>query len=117
SFLSNLRLRASYGKLGYDGEGDYQYLSTYSFSNPYIFSGKSISRGIHPDQVPNLNITWEEMNLGNLGLDFVVWDYRLEGSLEVFQRDRYNVLGVRQRDIPNVVGAEMPEENYQAFRN
>jgi len=36
-FITNLKLRASRGKLGYDATGSYQYLSTYSITSSYIF--------------------------------------------------------------------------------
>jgi TonB-linked SusC/RagA family outer membrane protein len=116
-FLSNLRLRASYGRLGYDRAGDFQYLSTYSFSQQYIYDSSTLSQGISSGVIPNPNITWEKMDIANIGLDFSLWSGLLSGSFDVFQRDRSDVLGSRLATLPNVVGAQLPEVNYQEFRN
>ncbi len=117
SFINSLKFRGSYGKLGYDAAGYFQYLSTFRFASNYIFSGTSLNRGIRTDAIPNPNITWEEMYLTNLGVDFILWRGLLGGSFDIYQRDRVNVLGIRIRDIPDVIGATMPEENYQEFQN
>ena len=117
SFLNSLRLRASYGRLGYDAAGAFQYLATFRFASPYIPSGTTLQRGIRTDAIPNPNITWEIMDLGNIGLEFNLWNGILEGSVDVFQRDRKNVLGSRIVSLPNVIGASMPQENYQKFQN
>ncbi|MEX2568631.1 MAG: TonB-dependent receptor [Cyclobacteriaceae bacterium] len=117
SFLNNFKIRGSFGTLGYDRAGNFQFLSTYSFANPYIFSGNTIQRGIAPNALANPNITWEKMEMANIGLDFTLWGGKLDGAFDIYQRDRSDVLGTRIRDIPDVVGANMPQENYQEFRN
>ena len=115
-FLTNLRLRASYGRLGFDQIGDFQYLATYSFSGSHIRSGTDLQRGIGADALPNPEITWEKMDIMNLGINFNLWSGLLDGTFDVFQRDRLDVLGSRIRDIPGVVGASMPVENYREYR-
>ncbi len=115
-FVTNLRLRASYGRLGYDAIGDFQYLSTYSFGSQYIYDN-SLVRGISADRMPNHRITWEKMDVRNIGIYFNLWSRAFEGEIDLYQRDRFDVLGSRIRDIPAVVGAAMPTENYREFRN
>lgn len=115
--LSNLRLRASYGRLGYDREGDFQYLSTYSFSQTHIYDSNTLSQGISSGVIPNPNITWEKMDIANIGIDFNLWSGLLGGSIDVFERTRSEVLGSRLATLPNVVGAQLPQVNYQEFQN
>ena len=117
--LTNLKLRASYGKLGYDNTGNFQYLSTYSITSQVIFDGTTnvLSNGIRADALPNTSITWEKMTTKNIGLDFNLWGKLLEGSFDCFYRLRTDVLGSRTQSIPNFVGASMPQVNYAKYDN
>lgn len=68
TFMDNLKLRASYGKMGDDSASDYQFISGYDYPNTsggtnnnyptgYMFGGAYInSLGFRA--VPNPNITW-----------------------------------------------------------
>lgn len=118
-FLTNLKLRASYGKLGYDNTGQFQYLETYSITSNYIYdeSSKELNKGIKADAIPNRLITWEKMTTTNVGLDFSLWENLLEGSIDYFYRLRTDVLGSRIASLPNTVGASMPQVNYAEYDN
>ena len=119
SFVNNLKLRASYGQLGYDNIGNFQYLQTYSVTSQYIFDGVSnvLNKGIRADALANPTITWEKIATTNVGLDFTLWDNLLEGSFDYFYRLRTDVLGTRIQSIPNIVGANMPQVNYAEYDN
>jgi TonB-linked SusC/RagA family outer membrane protein len=118
-FVSNLKLRGSYGKLGYDDIGNFQYLQTYSVKSQYIYDGSTdvLTNGIVADALANPTITWEEMTTTNAGLDFALWEGKLEGSFDYFYRLRSSVLGKRLQSIPDVVGANMPQVNYAKYDN
>ncbi|MFH5831343.1 SusC/RagA family TonB-linked outer membrane protein [Halalkalibaculum sp. DA3122] len=116
-FLTNLKLRASWGRLGFDGAGDFQFLSTYSFDDFVIFQDNTLRRTISSDGLPNPNITWEKMDIMNIGVDATFWEGKLEGSFDIFKRDRFDVLGQRILEVPPVVGAELPQQNFQEFEN
>jgi len=117
--INNLKLRASYGKLGNDRTGNFQYLSTYSLSGIYIYNGTAnvVESGIKSDIMANPYITWEKMTTSNIGLDFSLLDNLIEGSFDYFYRLRSDVLGSRNASLPNVVGASMPQVNYAKFDN
>ncbi len=118
-FLNNLKVRASYGKLGYDNVGNFQYLQTYSVASTHIFDGVSntVEKGIRADALANTTITWEKMTTSNVGFDFGLWNNLLEGSMDYFYRRRTDVLGARLQSLPNVVGANMPQVNYAEYDN
>lgn len=118
-FVDNLKLRASYGKLGYDNTGQFQYLETFQLTSSYIYdeTTNEVSKGIRADAIPNPKITWEKMTATNIGLDFSFWQSKLEGSLDYFYRDRTDVLGSRIASLPNTVGANLPQVNYAEFDN
>ena len=115
--ISNLKLRASHGKLGFDAAGAFQYLSTFSLRSRFIYDS-GLEPGIRADALPNPNITWEKMTTSNIGFDFNLWDGRvLEGSLDYFYRLRTDVLGARIGAVPDVVGASLPQENFYEYNN
>jgi TonB-linked SusC/RagA family outer membrane protein len=118
-FVTNLKIRASYGKLGYDATGSFQYLATYSITSLKIYDGTTniLSNGIKADALPNTEITWEKMTTSNIGIDFNLWKNLLEGTFDVFYRLRTDVLGSRIASIPNIVGASMPQVNYAEYDN
>lgn len=118
-YINNLKLRASRGNLGYDATGSYQYLATFSLQSNYIFDGQTnvLENGIRANAMPNTSITWEKMTTTNGGLDFGVFDNKIVGSFDYFYRLRTDVLGSRDRSIPDIVGASLPKENYQKYDN
>ena len=117
SFLTALKLRGSYGRLGFDGAGNFQFLPTYSFRNNFIFEGNSLLRTTRHDGFPNPFITWEKMDIINLGLEASFWEGILEGSFDIYQRNRFDVLGRRTLETPPVVGAVLPLVNFQEYEN
>lgn len=118
-FLNNLKLRVSYGKLGFDNTGQFQYLETFRITSAYIYdeSTNELNKGIRADAIPNTKITWEKMTTTNFGLDFNLWESKLEGSFDYFYRLRTDVLGSRILSLPNTVGATLPEVNYAKYDN
>ncbi|MDF9798858.1 TonB-linked SusC/RagA family outer membrane protein [Catalinimonas alkaloidigena] len=117
NFLTFLKLRGSWGRLGFDAAGDFQFLSTFSFDDFYIFQDKTLRRTISTDGLPNPNITWEKMDIINFGLDASFWEGKLEATFDVFRRHRFDVLGQRILEVPPVVGAVLPQQNFQEFEN
>jgi TonB-linked SusC/RagA family outer membrane protein len=118
AFINSLRVRGSYGRLGYDRAGDWQHLATYSFQNTYqLFATNALARGLRGDQLPNPMITWEKLDLANVGINFELWNGLLGGEFDVFRRSRNDVLGTRAIVVPHMVGASLPEENLDEFVN
>lgn len=115
--VSNLKLRASWGKLGYDNTGNYQYLSTYSIKPAEYMIDGVVRSGINADNIPNYNITWEKMTTSNIGVDYGLFDNKLTGSIDVFYRKRTDVLGDRQVSLPDIVGATLSKENLEEYSN
>lgn len=72
NFISNLKLRASYGTLGNDGGDDvayYQYLSKFTTGTNAVFG--SGATGILPGVYPSKGITWETTTTATSAL---TWD-------------------------------------------
>ena len=83
-FISDLKLRASYGIVGnQEGlSGDFPSLATYGTGNDYL----SNFPGIAQQSIPNADLTWEESTQINLGLDATFFDNRVNIIADVYQK-------------------------------
>ncbi len=110
-FINDLKLRASYGVVGRDAVGSFQWQQSYNIDDGAIFGEPTV--GILPGVLANRNITWEKVKSYNLGLDSRVWNNRVSLKLDVFQEHNYDILGSRGAALPTTFGASLPDENYQ----
>jgi TonB-linked SusC/RagA family outer membrane protein len=115
-WIDNLKFRASFSSTGYDGIGAFQYLTGYSFANRYIVNN-TVRNGLVSTGLANPNITWEEMTIYNIGLDFSLLKNSLYGEMDVFYRDRSNILANRIGSLPNTFGATLPLENINSMNS
>ena len=91
SFLSNLRIRASYGINGTLPSDNYGYMSLMSYTSKYMGNpGGTITT------VTNDKLSWETSYNTNVGIDFGFFGQRLRGTVEYFNRDSKNLL----QDVP-----------------
>lgn len=112
SWLSNLKLRGSYGTTGSDsGIGPWQWKNSYYKTGGYVF-GNSITNGLAPGGVPNPNITWSTITSWDVGLDFGILDDRLTGSVTVWDRTESDILAGRLGSTPTTFGSSLPPVNY-----
>ncbi len=71
-WLSNLKLRASYGQVGNDNANNQRFLYEQKWSqigNDYYFGNSGVT-GIFEQQYPNYLVTWERAHKYNIGLEF-----------------------------------------------
>ncbi|WP_321330662.1 TonB-dependent receptor [uncultured Bacteroides sp.] len=118
-FITNLKLRGSYGKSGLDAGDAFQYVSGYmgSTSNGYVFDGSNLTIGMEAPGVVNDNLSWITSKIVNIGLDFDLWNGKLGGSIELFQRKNEGLLATRIQSLPNTFGANFPDENINSSMN
>lgn len=89
--ISDLRLRASYGVNGTLPGSNYGYMSLMGYTARYMGNP-----GATINTVGNDNLSWETSYTTNIGLDFGLFDQRLRGTVEYFNRDSKNLL----QDVP-----------------
>lgn len=80
-WLSNLRLRATYGY-----QGNTSYNSSY-LAGAYIVDGTIGAPVIIVTAPPNPSLRWENVRNINIGIDFATNDNALQGSIEVYQKN------------------------------
>lgn len=85
-WLNQLKLRAGYGITGIDVSSPYQSLASLNYSGSYMYAGEWIQTLV-PARNDNPNLRWEKKYEYNIGLDFAMFDERLSGSIDLYQRD------------------------------
>ena len=111
SFLSDLKIRASYGVLGDDASSSYQYLSGYNYPGAnYVFDGTLVN-GLGFRGLTNEDLSWYTNHLLNLGFDAELFKGKFAVTADVFSRKRTGLLGTLVLSLPGTVGAALPQEN------
>jgi TonB-dependent starch-binding outer membrane protein SusC len=115
--FSLLKLRASYGTLGNQDIGDYQYLGliqpAYTMT---IGSGSSLWTGATQVNYPAVGIKWESTATSNVGLDLGMWKGKLNFTFDYFDKTTTDLL--LRIPIPYSVGAGSdPYGNAGKIRN
>ena len=117
SFVDNLKLRASYGKLGDDGEFSFQHISGYNYPNNGTVFGGDFINGLSSRGIINPNITWSTSTIFNVGIDADLWRGLFGFQFEYFERNREDLLATRAESLPSSVGASLPRENLNSDKN
>ncbi len=125
NWLDELKLRASWGKLGNDrvvgingSPAAFEYLNLYNIQNGGVFGeNRALSTGLTPSAVANPNITWETASKLNLGVDLSVMKGLLDLTTDVFYEERSDILARRNASVPLYTGIELPNENIGRVKN
>ena len=84
TWLNSLKPRVSYGVTGRRG-GSNVSRPTYSTSGRYFVDGEWVT-GYRPAANANPDLRWEKVVAANIGLDFAMFDNRLRGSIDLYER-------------------------------
>ena len=121
-WLNNLKLRASYGEVGNDVymvngvRQRFLYQAVWSqISNDYHFGQTGVT-GIYESQYPNFDVTWERARKYNVGLEFGLWNGKLNGNIDFFYEKRDNIL-TEYQTRPTWVGVNLAAGNLGETKN
>ena len=118
SFVNDLKIRASWGKMGNDAIPPFQYLATYQYGLGYYFGQNPIlNPGLILSRTPNENITWEVANSKNIGFEAVMFKNKLSLNFDYFKSVRDNILIKRNASVPDYTGLTLPDENIAKVSN
>jgi TonB-linked SusC/RagA family outer membrane protein len=110
--ISNLKLRASYGKSGNNNIGNYAHLSSIS-AQSYIFDNTQVTAS--NIGISNPYLGWEESQQIDVGLDTELFNSRLSLIIDVYNRKSNNML--LNDIIPAITGANSQLTNKGSVRN
>ncbi len=113
-WLSNLKLRASWGQLGNQNIGNYPYQSLTDINQSVILSEIRQQGAAITEWAVN-DITWEKSEQFDIGLDFGFFNNRLNGSFDYYHKNNTDILLKLQ--IPQVTGLEANYQNAASMEN
>lgn len=114
SQIDNLKLRASWGKLGNNAVGDYATQLLYERRN-YVFGGTAVP-GAGISAIVNDDLTWETTTMTDIGLDLSVFKGQLNWTFDVYNKITDDIL-IRAA-VPGVFGyLDAPYMNAGVVRN
>ncbi len=108
-FISSLKLRASWGKLGNQEIGDYAFINQVDLSNASaIFGGTQVAGAIEATQLANPVIRWETTTSSDIAFDSELFDGKLLVTADYFDRLTNDIL--LPVDLPKILGAVLPTD-------
>ncbi len=117
TWLSNLKLRGSYGSTGSIKDvnandiAPWRWTNNYTKTTGFVF-GSSYYDGLTPGSVPNPDITWATLKMWNIGLEYGLLQNKLRGEFDVWSKEESDILATRLGSTPTTFGASLPSVNY-----
>ncbi|HLR24966.1 MAG TPA: TonB-dependent receptor, partial [Fodinibius sp.] len=115
-WLSDLKIRGSWGQIGNQKIGDYRYYATAAtgIGVSGIF-GNEIDRGATVTTLVNQNVTWEKSEQTDIGLQFGLLNNKIEGEVDWYKRTTKDMLV--EVGVPGSVGLDATEGNVGSVEN
>ncbi len=113
TWLTDLKLRGSWGVTGNNNIGNYRSLSTLNASN-YILGSNFVS-GQVLSSFPNVNLGWEQSNQVNVGMDLSLLDNKLTFTAEYYNKITNDML--LPIEIPVISGFQSAFSNIGKVEN
>ena len=85
SWISNMKLRLSYGFTGNNNISPYSTMA-YPNNQRYYQFGSNSANGFAPSNMANHDLTWEKTREINLGFDFGFVNNRINGSIDLYNK-------------------------------
>ncbi len=115
-WLSNLKLRASYGITGNNsGIGNYDVETVGAGPNIYAF-GSTAAYAYYPSGIVNTLLSWESSNELNLGFDFGFYKSRIYGTVDIYNKNSYELL-YADKPLPPSTGGQELSDNVGSVSN
>lgn len=114
TWLSDLKLRASWGSLGNQNIGNYPFSAVMVFGPSFSFGGAPAD-GANQRIMANTSISWESTETGNIGVDVAVLNNRLSATMEYYIRRTTGIL--LELPVPAIIGLDPPFQNAGVVRN
>ncbi len=112
-WISNLKLRASYGVNGNRDIGVYEALA--KLGTTKYLSGNTEVSGIYSSTMANAGLRWEKTTALNGGLDFAFLNGRISGSIDLYKTKTTDLL--LDRTLPAIIGYKSVMSNMGRLDN
>jgi TonB-linked SusC/RagA family outer membrane protein len=115
-WITNLKIRSSYGVLGNQQIGTYPYQKTLNINQPYPFGEQeSLMPGIALTTLPFENITWESVAAFDQGIDISMFNNTINLSVDYYNRKTSDIL--YNLTVSSVLGMGVSSQNAGKVEN
>lgn len=109
-FLNQLKPRVSWGKVGSDvGIGYYDFIPQLATGSNLILGDNKETTYANQNALPATTIGWETVETRNIGLDFSLFENKLMGSFDYYNKYNNNMLV--PLTLPSTIGVSVPKQN------
>lgn len=114
SAVNNLKFRGSYGAVGNNSTGDYQFIPKIALGQNYPFGG-TITAGAAQLAASNPNLQWEKSTTFNIGFDLGLFNDKFTFTGDYYNRYTNDILTAVP--VSSIYGLPAPTVNAGAMRN
>ncbi len=114
-FVSNMKLRLSYGITGSQATGPYQSMSALESGANYAIDGSTVGIGIAPMRFDNPNLGWERTRQSDVGIDLALWDGKVHLTVDYYHKITQDLL--LEASVPLYSGFEKELRNVGKVKN
>jgi TonB-linked SusC/RagA family outer membrane protein len=115
-WITNLKLKASWGKLGNQNIGNYPWQSTYALGRDYVFGGV-FKQGAAKTTLTDPNLHWESTQTTDGGFESSFWGGKLNLNVAYFFRKTTDILYKPTSSVSTVLGMVLSEMNTGSLQN
>lgn len=121
-WISELKLKASWGVLGNQNISNYPYQNTLIVNNTdgsgttYSFGGV-VYQGVARTSIVDSTLHWESTRTTDVGLEAGLWQNKLTFSATYFDRYTYDILYSPAASVSNVLGYSLSQRNTGKLSN
>ncbi len=115
--VNNLKLRWSDGKTGSIQGAAYSYLGGYTTGSSWVFNEGSAMTGYDSSVVANTLLTWADVRMQDIGVDWEIWNGKFGGTFDWYRRQTIGRAGTRSVSLPQFYGLTLPQENLNTMEN
>ncbi|MBA2762617.1 MAG: SusC/RagA family TonB-linked outer membrane protein, partial [Segetibacter sp.] len=112
-YISEMKLRASYGETGNNNIGNYEQFATINYER-YI-TGGGVAGGFSQAKLENPFLTWEKQRQLNLGTDIAFFKNRIRLSVDHFRSTNTDLL--LNVNVPDITGFSTSLQNIGEVKN
>ena len=112
TFIDYLRVHASYGLSGWDGNLQHElWRTSYTGMGSYMFTNSGTSYGLGESTLPVLGLTAEKSAKATFGFDLDMLANRLTLGAEAFFEKRSDILVTSTNSVSGIIGITVGKEN------
>lgn len=117
SFISDAKLRISYGLTGNNRVGDFVYMPSIGIpiGNSYSYNNATPSPGAFVDNIGNPNLRWETTEQWDIGYDLSLFNNRINFIADIYQKTTSDLL--LNANLPYATGFRTVYKNIGKIRN